>query len=184
MGLEDEDPVTIMVARLDPIKDPQLFIAMARRVRRNLPRARFWLVGGGTLEKELARDLAANPDPGIWLAGEREDVPDLLAAADVGILTSKSEGLSNTILEAMSCGLPMLATDVGGNGELIEEGRNGHLLGKRDAESIARKVEEVLCSDGKGEAMGRAGRLLVEKRYSLVRLAENATAHYERLIRN
>lgn len=181
-GLPQDAPVVIMVARLHPIKDPGLFLAVGRAVRRRMPRARFWLVGDGPLADSLAADLAADPDPGIWLAGERKDIPRLLAAADLALLTSRSEGLSNTILEAMACGLPVIAMAVGGNAELIVEGDTGLLLGKREPEAIARRVVQVLQNQAFGAEMGRRGRERVEKLYSLNRLICRAEKIYERLI--
>ncbi|MCP4546961.1 MAG: glycosyltransferase [bacterium] len=182
MGLSDETPVVIMVARLHAVKDPHLFIEAARRVRANWPAARFWLVGGGPMESELRELLGAEPDEGIWLSGERSDVPRLLAAADISLLTSSSEGLSNSILEAMSCGLPALATDVGGNGELVQDGVNGYIFRERTAACIAATIEKLLAEPEKAAAMGRAGRRIARETYSLAHLGRRAASFYERVL--
>lgn len=182
LGLADGTPVVIMVARLQPIKNPDLFLAVGRRVRKALPDARFWLVGGGFEAERLQALLDADPDPGIWLAGERFDVPRLLAAADLALLTSRSEGLSNTILEAMACGLPVLATDVGGNAELVNDGETGYLLPVHEADPIAARVTKLLQDIPLAEKMGRRGREILEERYSLESLVERAGRYYERVI--
>jgi hypothetical protein len=183
-GLGPEDFVTLMVARLDPIKDPSLFLDIARRTRAKEPHAHFWLVGGGKMKAELMASLKREPDSGIWLAGERQDVPDLLAAADLALLTSHSEGLSNTILEAMSASLPVIATDVGGNQELIVHGENGVLSTTRDAESISNRLIQLMSSRERLASMGRNGRRRVEDEFSMATLGERADAFYRELLRN
>lgn len=182
MGLAPEDFVVIMVARLDPIKDPWLFLDIARRVRSRNPHSRFWLVGGGKLKAELQSILAKDPDKGIWLAGEHGDVPDLLAAADMALLTSRSEGLSNTILEAMSASLPVMATDVGGNRELIVHGENGLLSASREAGEMAVRLLGLMGEREKLAVMGRNGRRRVEEEFSLSTLGDRAEAFYRDLL--
>ena len=115
-------------------------------------------------------------------SGERFDVPRLLAAADLALLTSRSEGLSNTILEAMACGLPVLATDVGGNAELVNDGETGYLLPVHEADPIAARVTKLLQDIPLAEKMGRRGREILEERYSLESLVERAGRYYERVI--
>ncbi|MEZ4398167.1 MAG: glycosyltransferase [Candidatus Krumholzibacteriia bacterium] len=182
LGVGPDDPVVIMVARLHPIKDPRLFLAVGRKVRQNLPAARFWLVGDGDLGPDLRRWLATEPDPGLWMAGDRDDVPALLAAADLALLTSRSEGLSNMILESMAVGLPVLATAAGGNAELVREGETGQLLPSRDPDAIAERVEQLLQNPGLARELGKAGRRRVETDFSLALLAERSIGIYERLI--
>ncbi len=183
LGLPAEARVVIMVARLQAIKNPELFIAVAREVRRRHPDTQFWLVGGGPRRELLDVDLAARPDPGIWLSGEREDIPRLLAAADLALLTSRSEGLSNTLLEAMACGLPVLATDVGGNGELVADGVNGFLLPEPAVEPIAERVVQVLENHDLALEMGQRGRARLEEFYSMSGLARRAGDYYDQVIR-
>jgi glycosyltransferase involved in cell wall biosynthesis len=182
LGIGAGDPVVLMVARLFPEKDPSLFLAVGRRVRQALPSARFWLVGGGYLAPRIQAELDAQPDPGLWLAGERADIPALLAAADLALLTSHSEGLSNTILEAMASSLPVLAMDVGGNRELIRNGENGFLLESRDPAKIAAVVVQVLQNQVLASKLGACGRQRAEAEFSLNRLAIRSIEYYERLI--
>ncbi len=178
MDLAPEDFLVVMVARLDEIKDPWLFMDIARRARRENEHARFWLVGGGKLHGDLQASLLAHPDPGIWLAGERRDVPDLLAAADLALLTSRSEGLSNTILEAMSASLPVMATDVGGNRELVVHGENGVLVAGREAGEMSTRLLQLMGDREKLAVMGRNGRRRVEEEFSLSSLGDRAESFY------
>ncbi len=182
LGLGAADSVVVMVARLHPVKDPGLFLAVGRAVRQSLPSCRFWLVGAGPLAASLQAELAARPDPGLWLAGERQDIPALLAAADLALLTSRSEGLSNTVLEAMAAGLPVLAPDVGGNRELIRDGETGFLLKTRDPVEIAALVVQVLRNKPLASNLGGQGRRRAEAEFSLNRLVTHSLGYYERLI--
>lgn len=183
LGVPATAPVVVMVARLHPVKDPALFLAVGRQVRQTLPEARFWLVGDGPLAPALREELAARPDPGLWLAGERSDIPALLAAADLAVLTSRSEGLSNTILEAMAAGLPVLATDVGGNRELVADGSNGRLVSTRDPGAIAGNVVQLLQNQALAASFGERGRRRAVDEFSLQQLVGRSLAVYERLIR-
>ena len=104
------------------------------------------------------------------------------AAADLALLTSRSEGLSNMILESMAVGLPVLATAAGGNAELVREGETGQLLPSRDPDAIAERVEQLLQNPGLARELGKAGRRRVETDFSLALLAERSIGIYERLI--
>jgi glycosyltransferase involved in cell wall biosynthesis len=104
------------------------------------------------------------------------------SAADLALLTSHSEGLSNAILEAMAAGLPVLATDVGGNRELVRPGENGYLLGTRDPGKIADIVVQVLQNQALASKLGACGRRRAEAEFSLGQLASRSTDIYERLI--
>jgi glycosyltransferase involved in cell wall biosynthesis len=100
------------------------------------------------------------------MAGTRTDVPAVLRGLHVFVLPSRAEGISNTILEAMATGLPVLATAVGGNPELVEPGQTGLLVPAGDAQALAAAMW-ALSPEGVRQAMGRAGRERVERRFSL-----------------
>ena len=111
------------VGRLDRIKNQQALLEALRVLRehdRGADRLRLVIVGDGPLRGELAgavRRLAL--DDAVWMPGSRADVPSLMRAMDVFVLPSRNEGISNTVLEAMASGLPVIATRVGGNPELV-----------------------------------------------------------------
>lgn len=129
LGFAPTDQVVIMVARMVAQKNHDLALDVAVETVRDVPTARFLFVGGGPDEEALTKRAA---DLGIagrcTFLGRRDDVPRLLAASDVAILPSYKEGFSNAVLEAMACGLPVIASDVGGNNEIIDTGENGYLL--------------------------------------------------------
>jgi glycosyltransferase involved in cell wall biosynthesis len=114
-----------------------------------------------------------------WLAGTRADVPALLRGLDLFVLPSLAEGISNTILEAMATGLPIVATRVGGNGELIEDGRTGCLVEPADPEQLAGAILDAFHDRARSLARGRAAREAAEARFSLERMAEDYVALYE-----
>ncbi len=135
--------VTGYVGRMAAVKNPLLLVrafeqALARlrtRSPETATRMRLALIGSGPLIGELREQLAVSPErERIWLAGDRQDVPALMRSFDTYALPSLAEGINNTLLEAMATGLPVIATRVGGNGELVENGRCGALV---DSESVA-----------------------------------------------
>ena len=137
------------VGRLTPVKDQQLLLRSVALVRGSNPelfgRIRLMIVGDGPLKRELS-ELVAELDlqQVCWLPGDREDVPDLLATMDVFVLPSLAEGISNTVLEAMASGLPVVATAVGGNRELVKRGFNGALVPSGDVKALAEALVGVL----------------------------------------
>lgn len=160
------------VGRLDPIKDhPTLFRAVASLRERGLP-AELLVVGDGP-ERERLEGLAGG---GVHLLGDRRDVPELLRALDVFALTSQNEGLSNTILEAMASGLPVVATRVGGNPELVEDGRSGVLVDVGRPEALADALAAYVDL-ARRRAHGEAGRARVLERFSVRQMVDG----YERV---
>lgn len=141
-------------------------------------RLRLVLVGDGPLRAECEGVLR---DSGVahlaWFAGERGDVPDVMRALDCFVLPSLAEGISNTILEAMASGLPVLATAVGANGELVVPGTTGALVPPGDAGALGQGLVRLAQDAAGAAALGQAGRQRVEQRFSL----GSMVAQYERV---
>jgi glycosyltransferase involved in cell wall biosynthesis len=179
LGIGPTDPVVTIVAALRPEKNHELFLAMASHVARELPAARYLAIGDGPRREALeqqARELgvAAN----VLFLGSRDDVPRLLAATDVFCLTSHNEANPVSILEAMSVGRPVVATDVGSIREAVAEGQTGHLVPAGDAAQLTSRVLELLRDPLRCQALGAAGRARVVGRWSLDEMVRG----YERLI--
>ena len=102
-----------------------------------------------------------------WLPGARDDIPAIMSAFDVFILPSISEGISNTILEAMACSLPVVATAVGGNTELVNEGITGMLVPSENPELMAAAIEQYVDNPQRRDQHGAAGRARVEQHFSM-----------------
>jgi sugar transferase (PEP-CTERM/EpsH1 system associated) len=164
------------VGRMQAVKDtPALVRAFAEALRRAPALAATWrlvLVGDGPLRAECERLLhEAGLAALAWLPGERADVPDVMRGLSLFVLPSRAEGVSNTILEAMASGVPVLATDVGGNRELLDEGRTGWLVPAGDPAALATALVHGLQADAARTGAGRAARAEVEQRFALDAMA-------------
>jgi sugar transferase (PEP-CTERM/EpsH1 system associated) len=175
------------VGRLQPVKNQ---VALARAFVRALQiepsmraRLRLAIVGDGPLRNEIVGILtAANVLDLAWLPGARDDIAQILRSFDVFALPSLAEGISNTILEAMASGLPVVATDVGGNGELIDVTRTGVLVEAGDDEALAQALLAYASDREHARAAGSAGRARAERLYGLDTMVARYAALYERLM--
>jgi glycosyltransferase involved in cell wall biosynthesis len=159
IGLGPEDFVVIQVARLDPIKDHATALHAFRDLARRRPDARLVIVGEGPqLGAIQARLRELEIGGGVRLLGLRSDVARLLSAADVSLLTSLSEGIPLTIIEAMAAGLPVVATRVGGVGEVVEDGVHGFLADPGDAAALAGHLLRLAADPALRAELGRRGR--------------------------
>jgi glycosyltransferase involved in cell wall biosynthesis len=116
------------------------------------------MIGDGPLRARAQAMLAEAGVAGLaWLPGQRDDIPEILRGLDCFVLPSLAEGISNTILEAMASGLPVIATDVGGNAELIEAGRSGELVAVSDAAAMAQQIARYANDPQQARAAGAGG---------------------------
>lgn len=186
LGVGPTTPLVGILAALRPEKNHELFLAGARRVLEQVPEAKFIVIGDGPERKKIER-LAASLrllDPSkphespVRLLGNRSDVPAVLASLDALALTSHNEANPVSILEAMSCGVPIVATDVGSVSESVVEGVTGHLIPEGDAPTLADKLTGLLLDPLRAKELGAAGRQRVIERSSLGVMVGG----YERLI--
>ena len=159
IGLEPEDLVLIQVARLDYLKDHATAIRTIERVARRWSRARLVLVGDGP-ERGAIEDLVRQREMegNVRLLGQRDDVPRLLAASDIVLLTSISEGIPLTLIEAMAAGRPVVATRVGGVAEVVADGQTGLLAPAGDDAALAEHILHLADDHARRDRIGRAGR--------------------------
>lgn len=175
------------VGRLQAIKDQlNLVRAFAHWLERDeaaRQRARLILVGDGPLRPEVERAVAeARLDDKVWLAGERADIPQLMGILDCFVLPSRAEGISNTLLEAMASGLPVVATDVGGNRELVVEGATGVLVPAENPVALAAGLSNYFHDPQKAMAHGAAGRQRVEAEFCLDVMVSRYIACYDQML--
>jgi len=173
------------VGRMQGVKDPLLLAHAFVRALQLDPtlksRWRLAMVGEGPLRAAAQAVLAqAGLAASSWLPGERIDVPEVMRGLDCFVLPSLAEGISNTILEAMACGLPVLATRVGGNAELLSEGQSGFLVPAAEVEPMAQALLNMHGDSARTLAMGRCGRLEVERKFSLQAMVGAYQALYDR----
>lgn len=176
------------VGRFEAVKDQANLVQAFLRARELSPEAarrlRLVLVGDGPLRADLERRVrAGGAEDHVWFAGERRDVPELMRALDCFVLPSLAEGISNTLLEAMACGLPSVATRVGANADLMEQGRCGRLVPAADPDALARALLAYLDDPASLRAHGQEARRIVERRFSLARMVADYEDIYSRLLR-
>jgi sugar transferase (PEP-CTERM/EpsH1 system associated) len=175
------------VGRMEAIKDPLNLARAFVRVQELEPAAarnmRLVLVGDGALRADVRQVLErAGVADRVWFAGERDDVPDIMRGLDCFVLPSLAEGVSNTILEAMATGLPVIATRVGGNSELIESGMTGTLVAPANSDALARAMLGYYSDRGAARRHAKAGYRVVEARFSLTRMVSDYVHVYEQAL--
>jgi sugar transferase (PEP-CTERM/EpsH1 system associated) len=175
------------VGRMQAVKDQLMlaraFVAALARHPDLRSRLRLVMVGDGPLRAEALHLLAAAGLADLaWLPGERSDVADVMRGLDCFVLPSLAEGISNTILEAMACGLPVIATRVGGNADLVTPGLTGDLVPPADPEVMAEHIVRLARAPGVAAAQGRAGRLQAERRFSMQAMVSTYQSLYDRLL--
>lgn len=163
LGLPPDAPVVGTVAVFKPQKAPLDFVEVARRVRERVPEARFVMIGDGELRREVERAAArASLGGHLLLPGWREEIPDLLRAFDVFLLTSRWEGLPKVVPQSLISGVPVVATAVDGTREIVDDGVDGYLLPPGDVAGLARRVCDLLAGAATVDPLFKKDRLLRE----------------------
>jgi len=175
------------VGRMQTVKaQPLLAAAFVRALQRQpalRDRLRLVMVGDGPLRAQAQAVLAqAGVEDLAWLPGERADVPDVMRGLDCFVLPSLAEGISNTILEAMASALPVIATDVGGNAELVVGGQTGELVPTGDVAAMAERIGSLANDPVRAAALGAAGRNRVERFFDLQVMVDAYRQLYDRLL--
>jgi glycosyltransferase involved in cell wall biosynthesis len=179
LNIPQEAPVVGILAALRPEKNHELFLAGAAAICEHLPDARYLVVGDGPLRADLeARAARLGLADRVHFLGTRRDVPELLAACDLVALTSHNEAAPVSILEALSAGVPVVATNVGSVRETVIEGVTGRLIPPGDLAAYASAAVELLQNAAERRRLGDAGRQLVVARWSLAAMVRG----YEQLI--
>ena len=175
------------VGRMQPVKDQATLaraflraLTLAPELRRLI---RLVIVGDGLLRTEVMNILNSGGAAEMsWLPGERNDVPQIMRGLHCFALPSLSEGISNVVLEAMASGLPVLATAVGGNFELVSPGLTGELVPPSDPEAMAQALVRLARNPDRSAELGRAGRAQVEARFSMSTMVGAYQGLYDRLL--
>ena len=180
LGITDDQSVIGIVARLDPIKNHACLIKAMKTVAARLPRTVLLIIGDGSLRSEL-EGLTVNLglQDHIKFLGARSDIPELLSMLDVFVLSSFSEGLSLTLIEACAAAKPIVATDVGGNAEIIKHQSNGLLVPSDQPGVMARAILEILNDKEKARLMGEVGKKKFEEEFTLDVMVKKYEELYE-----
>lgn len=172
-----------MQAEKDPVNLVKAFLLLAAKPGVQKERLFLVMVGEGSLRKEVVRMLTdAGYGNQVWIPGDRSDVPEILRALDIFVLPSLGEGISNTILEAMASGIPVVATEVGGNPELVDDNQTGFIVPSSNPEALANAVARYVTDKSLSRQHGEAGRRRVEKVFSLQCMTDSYFALYDQVM--
>ncbi len=177
------------VGRMHGVKDQMTLVAAFIHLIEQNPelksRTYLVLVGDGPLRQKAIDQLKEhNLLENAWLPGERQDIFEIMSMLDIFVLPSQAEGISNTILEAMATGLPIIATDVGGNPELVKDGETGLLVPPSDPLAMATAMLTLLADDKKRLQQAKMSYQRVQKHFSILTMVKNYTDVYDSLIGN
>lgn len=175
------------VGRMEAVKDQvtlaRAFVQLVEAHSRGRDSLRLVMVGGGALREPAMTILrTAGLEELAWLPGERNDVPELLRALDVFVLPSLAEGISNTILEAMASGLPVVATEVGGNGELVDPETTGFLVKRGDPAALAGAMQQYIDIEELQQQHGTMARKRCEEKFSINTMVQRYQDLYDSLM--
>jgi L-malate glycosyltransferase len=189
LQIDPAAPLIAVVCRLTRGKGIEYFLRSVVSVSKDFPQARFLIVGDSIIEPtykpqlvRLARELEIHDR--VIFTGERNDIPKLLEEIDLSVLPSLSEGLSNSLMEAMAAGLPVVATNVGGNPEIVQDGTTGILVPSRDPDALSAAMIRVLKNPSLARQFGHAGRERVAKHFSLESAVRQTEDLYLSLLNN
>ena len=183
IGIGPADPVVGTVGNLRPVKDHATLVRAFALVAQRIPNAKLLVVGEGDQRPALEALVGElGLQRAVQLLGTRGDVPDLLPQFDVFAVSSKSEGLSLAIVEAMACELPVVATRVGGNPDTVVDGETGVLVPPGDEAALAQALVELLQDPGRRRRLGSAGRRRAEAEFSLSSMVERYEALYASIL--
>lgn len=180
-----EGEVTVaVVANLRPEKGHTVFLDAVRRLVDPLPRVRFLIVGDGVIrDKVKAAVTARGLGERVRMTGVVNPVAAILKSIDIVVLPSlRNEGLPNSIMEGLAAGLPVVATDTGGTGELVIDGHTGYLVPPGDPAILAERIAALCRQPELRRTMGAAGRRLIVEQYTAERMARSFETLYDELM--
>jgi L-malate glycosyltransferase len=176
-------PVVGNVAALVPHKGHRHLIEAAHLVVREMPDTRFLILGEGELREQLERQIRDHHlEKHVLLPGFRTDVIGCIKGFDLFVMSSVTEGLGTSLLDAMACSRASVATRAGGIPELVQDGRTGVLVEPRDHAAMAREIVRLLRDDGLRRQMGEAARSRVAEKFTVERMVAETAAVYERVV--
>jgi len=174
-------PIICIVANLTPTKSIDTAILAQKLLVDSYPDAQLWIIGVGRSEQKLKNlVLQQNIEKNVKFLGRRKDVPSILKLADIGLLSSISEGSSNSLLEYMAARLPIIATKVGGTPEIIDD-QTGILIPPKSPEKIHESIIKLLENPQLGSNLGNKARQKVEKKFVLNQMIKDTEKGYQTL---
>ena len=174
-------PIVGNVAALVPHKGQRYLVDAAHLVVQEVPDARFVILGEGELREHLERQVREyRLEKHVLLPGFRTDVLGCIKGFDLFVMSSVTEGLGTSLLDAMACGRPIVATDAGGIPEIVDQGVSGTIVRARDARAMANAIVELLSDEGRRRSMGEAGLARVKAHFTVERMVAATAKVYAR----
>lgn len=184
LSLDDNAIAFGCIARMTAEKRHVDLIAAFAQVHARVPQARLFLMGDGPLKAEIQQQIStAGLAHAVILLGMRADIESVLPALDIGLLVSSTEGMSNAILEMAACGLPVIATSVGGNPSLVTADFNGMLVPACQPDLLAEAMTTLALAPGSRSTLGNAARSRIEREFSLDAMVRSFDKTYQQLLR-
>ena len=188
-GIKGDTAVVGCIASLRSIKGIKYFVKAAAVVLKEVKDVNFLIIGNDPGEPGYTRKDMENIacelgiEHHVFFLGKRDDIPELLSVIDISVLSSLSEGFSNTILESMAAGKPVVATNVGGNPEIVENGKTGFLIPPANHEALAKSIILLLKDKKLAKAMGKEALNSVQSRFRLSKMVQKNEKLYEFIIK-
>jgi L-malate glycosyltransferase len=182
-GMQNQTLVVVVGNMHSDVKGHPWLIAAAPAVLQEFPRTKFVLAGDGEERPRFEAQVGKlGLQSSFKFLGRRSDIPDVLASCDIAVLPSRAEGLPNAVLEYMAAGLPTIASRVGGNAELIQEGVSGFLVPPEDSQALAAALLRLLRDPELSRRMATTGQRIAVENYSFERLIREVDALYTELL--
>jgi len=183
-GREQEKWIVLVGNMHSDVKGHRWLIAAAAPISREFPQTRFVFVGDGAQREDFERQVRElGLEEHFSFLGLRDDVPRILSCCDIAVLPSKAEGLPNAVLEYLAAGLPTVASRVGGNAEIVQDGKTGLLVPPQDSSSLAEAVLRLMRNPEFADTLAKNGREYVASHFSFQRMIENTDQLYTELLR-
>lgn len=183
LTIPSNSPVIGMVANFNPWKRHQDALKAFAFVKRSNPRTHLILVGDGYQRRRIEKlALSLKLEQSVHFLGTRQNISDILKECEICILCSQTEGLSNALIEYMMAGKPVVATDVGGNKEVVIDGVTGFLVPPGEIELLAQRISELLHNEKLARKMGAEGRRVAQEKFSTTKMVEKHILLYKKLL--
>jgi len=173
----------VIIGRLEPAKAHHIFLKALKEVINSIQNFKALIIGDGSLKQEiifLTKEL--NLQHNVILTGLRKDIPELLSMADLFVLSSTREGFPITLLEAMSCGIPSVVTNVGGNSELCIDGTTGIIVAPNNPKALAEAIITLLTDQNLSSNFSEASKVRIQTLFTAEIMAKKHEALYLNLL--
>jgi len=179
LGIKEDEKAVYFIGRLSPEKNPDVFLESAKEIVRKHSKIKFFIIGDGPMRKVLEKSISEFGHKNITYLGYQTDIPQYLSTADIFVLPSKIEGFPLSNIEAMSMGVCVISSDVGGVKDAIIDGENGFLVEPNSSSALADKINFIIDNEHLLEDVSKNSRKTIEEGFSIEILASNYNDLYK-----